>query len=321
MGHEPFHLPEGFRFGVATAGSQVEGGSNGPGDDGIETRVDPLTGATVQVVGGRQDRPNLPTGGCPFCVGGTEAPEPYDTKAFPNRWPSYPDGRSEVVLYSPVHDAALWQLGVGQVRKVIDLWAERTEALGARPDVAYVLVFENHGAEVGATIAHPHGQIFAFDSVPDLPARELARLAAGHRLLEDDPGGERLVVERDGWRAWVPWANVHPHGLRIAPVERHPDLPSLTAAGRDGLAAVLADVLARLDHLFERPMPYMFWIHQQPTDGRDRPQAWMHVEIAGPWRSEGVLRFVAAGELGSGTYINPVRPEDAAAALRRAGGR
>jgi UDPglucose--hexose-1-phosphate uridylyltransferase len=292
----------------------------GPPGGRIETRVDPLTGATVQVVRGRQARPNLPTGGCPFCVGGTEAPEPYVTKAFPNRWPSYPDGRSEVVLYSPVHDAVLWELGVEQIRRVVDLWAERTEVLGGRSDVAYVLVFENHGPEVGATITHPHGQIFAFDTVPGLPTRELTRLAAGHRLLEDDPDGERLVVERDGWRAWVPWANVHPHGLRIAPVEQRPDLPSLSPPERDALAGVLADVLRRLDHLFDRPMPYMFWIHQQPTDGRDWPGAWLHVEVAGPWRTEGTMRFVAAGELGSGTFVNPVVPEDAAAALRRAGG-
>ena len=84
-------------------------------------RIDELSGARVVVTGSRQHRPNRPgVAACPFCVGGLEAPEPYEVKAFPNRWPSYPDGRSEVVLYSPTHDAALWQLGVGQVRKVID---------------------------------------------------------------------------------------------------------------------------------------------------------------------------------------------------------
>lgn len=289
------------------------------GDPSIETRVDGLTGATVRVVGSRQGRPNLPTDGCPFCVGGTEAPAPYDTLAFPNRWPSLPDGRSEVVLYSPVHDAALWQLGEAQARRVIDLWADRTAALGARDDVAYVLVFENHGAEVGATISHPHGQIFAFDEVPALPALELARLAAGHRLLEDDPDCARLVVEREGWRAWVPWANVHPHGLRVAPLRQRPDLPSLTPTERDGLAVVLVDVLRRLHAVFARPMPYMFWFHQRPTDGGHWPDAWLHLEVAAPWRAEGVMRFVAGGELGSGSYVNPVVPEDAAAALRAAG--
>ncbi len=286
--------------------------------DERDLRIDPLTGARVQVVRSRQSRPNLPSGGCPFCVGGAEAPEPYDTKAFVNRWPSFPADRGEVILYAPHHGETLASLGAGQTRKVIDLWAARTAALGAREDIAYVLVFENHGPEVGATISHPHGQIFAFPAVPPSPARELARLAAGHRLLEDDLDGDRVVVERNGWRAWVPRASIHPHGMRVAPLEQRPDLASLGDNERNELAAVLVDVLGRLDRLFDPPQPYMFWFHQRPTDGGRWPQAWLHLEIAAPWRAEGVMRFVAGGELGSGVFINPVEPEAAAEALRRA---
>lgn len=284
----------------------------------MEQRVDQLTGAQVQIVGSRQSRPNLPGDGCPFCIGGTEAPEPYDTKAFVNRWPSFPADRGEVVLYSSEHGETLASLGLTQARKVVDLWAERTTALGARNDIAYVLVFENHGPQVGATITHPHGQIFAFPEVPPAAALELERLADGHRLLEDDPAGDRVVVERDGWRAWVPQASIHPHGLRIAPLAQRPDLPSLDGAERDTLATMLVDVLGRLDRLFEPPQPYMFWFHQQPTDGAHWPQAWLHLEIAAPWRAPGLMRFIAGGELGSGVFINPVRPETAAESLRRA---
>jgi len=284
----------------------------------MDLRVDPLTGELVQVVGSRQARPNLPLSDCPFCVGGIEAPEPYDTKAFVNRWPSFSDDRSEVVLYSSEHAATLNSLGTEQARKVIDLWADRTSEIGSRDDIAYVLVFENHGPDVGATISHPHGQVFAFPEVPPAPANELARLAAGHRLLEDDRAGERVVAERAGWRAWVPQGSIYPHGLRVAPLEQHPDLPSLGDAGRDGLAWMLVDVLSRLDRLFAIPQPYMFWFHQRPTDRGDWPQAWLHLEIAAPWRAAGLMRFMAGGELGSGVFINPVAPEAAAEALRRA---
>lgn len=282
--------------------------------DGFELRTDALTGAQVQVTASRQARPNRPSAGCPFCVGGTEAPEPYEVRAFTNRWPSFPDDRCEVVLYAPDHHARLSHLPPRHVRKVVDLWAERTAVLGARPDLAYVLVFENHGAEVGATIAHPHGQIYAYPDVPALPATELARLADGNRLLEDRP--DLVVTERDGWRTWVPAAPVYPYGMRVAPLERRPDLPSLDASDRDAFASVLAEALGRLEAVFDPPMPYMFWIHQQPTDGEPWPQAWMHTEIAGPHRSPGVLRYVAAGELGSGAYLNPVAPEEAASRLR-----
>jgi len=278
-----------------------------------DIRRDALTSAVVAVNAGRHARPNRPDDACPFCVGGLESPEPYDVRAFVNRWPSFPDDRCEVVLYTPDHDATFWSLGAEGARAVVDLWAERSAALGERDDVAYVLVFENRGAEVGATIAHPHGQIYAYTEVPPNPAAELrAPLCA---LCAEVPG-DRLVSEAGGWRAWVPHASVYPYGLVVAPVAHEADLPSLTPASRQGLATVLVDVLHRLDGLWDRPMPYMLWFHQRPFDGGDWPNAHVHVEIAVPQRGPGVPRFVAAGELGSGLYVNPVVPEQAAAELR-----
>ena len=277
-----------------------------------DLRRDELTGTLTYVVDSRQTRPNLPSATCPFCPGGLEAPDPYDVRWFANRWPAMPGERCEVVLYTPEHDATFWSLGTTGARKVIDLWAERSAALGARPDVDYVLVFENRGAEVGATIAHPHGQIYAFDFVPELPRRELDRAT---QLGEP---GNRLVARVDDWQAWVPEAPIFPYALRLAPDEPVPDLPSLDSAGRDALAALLVDVLERLDRLFDTETPYMLWIHQRPFDGGAWPGARLHVEIVSPWRAAGVTRYVAAGELGSGVFFNPVAPEAAAQALRDA---
>jgi UDPglucose--hexose-1-phosphate uridylyltransferase len=277
-----------------------------------DLRVDPHSGALTFVVGGRQDRPNLPNSVCPFCPGGLEAPETYDVRWFPNRWPPLPDGRCEIVLYTPRHDATFWALGEAGAVRVIDLWAERTAALGALADVAYVLVFENRGPEVGSTITHPHGQIYAFDFVPDVPLREL------DRGLSFGPPGERLVATEAGWHAWVPEAPTFPYALLLVPDEEIPDLPSLSPPGRRALARLLIDVLARLDRLFAAQTPYMLWIHQRPFDGGNWPQARLHVEIVTPWRASGVARYVAAGELGSGVFWNPVAPEDAAQALRGA---
>jgi UDPglucose--hexose-1-phosphate uridylyltransferase len=216
------------------------------------------------------------------------------------------------VLYTPQHEATFWSLGRDGARRVVDLWAERSAALGARQDVDYVLVFENRGAEVGATIAHPHGQIYAFDHVPAGPRTELER---GERFSEP---GDRLVATAPGWAACVPDAPIFPYELLLVPDAPVPDLPSLDADGRDGFAALLVDVLERLDRLFDAPTPYMLWIHQRPYDGSAWPQARLHVQIVSPWRAKGVLRFVAAGELGSGCFFNPVAPEEAAAALRDA---
>ena len=291
-----------------------------------ELRWDALAGAWVGIAGARQDRPNLPTTDeCPFCVGGIEAPAAYEVKAFANRWPMFTPGdpamlepvrrhvpargAAEIVLYAPEHDASLASLGAARVRKVVDLWAERTQALLQRPEVEYVLVFENRGADAGATIPHPHGQIYAFPFVPPVPARE-AEVAArdGCALCAEDPGG-RVVSARGGWRAYVPYASTFPYGLLLAPDEHVATLAELDDGGRDALAELLVDALGRLDRLFDTPFPYMLWVH---------PGVHLHVHVAPPRRAAQTLRYTAAGEVGSGTLMNPVVPEAAAEALRSA---
>lgn len=316
-------------------------------------RYDRLTGGWVNVAGHRQHRPNLPSDGCPFCVGGLEAPEPYEVRWFENRWPAYgpgepievtrwrgpdgggddlipPVGAAEVVLYSPDHDASLGSMGVDGVRAVVDLWAERTEALMARPEVDYVLVFESRGEEVGATISHPHGQIYGFPFVPPQPAAELVRSAARGACsvcdeVRFEASGGRVVARHGDTYAWVPYASEFPYGVRIASTRHQGGLPDLDEAGLDELATVLSQVLDAYDRLWEaegeepddgerRLVPYLMWIHQLPSDVE--PAAHLHVHLAPPERAAGVLRYLAAGEAGSGTLTNPVVPEEAAARLR-----
>ncbi len=276
-------------------------------------RLDRLTRSTVVPTRARQTRPNRPAGGCPFCPGGLEAPAPYDVAWFPNRWPPLARDRCEILLYGPEHGAALWQQGVAGVRKVVDLWADRTVALGHEADVAYVLLFENRGPEVGATIDHPHGQAYAFAEVPHAPLRELT---LGRCALCDPPSDSFIVSQAGPWRAWCPEASAWSYELRIAPAAHVQSLPALTDEERSQLATVLVDALARLDQLFEAPMPYMFWWHQRPTDDGEWPLAHLHAHVAPLLRAPGTPRYVTAGELGSGAYFNPVLPEDAAARLR-----
>lgn len=279
----------------------------------VDRRFDHRSGRAVWFDNDRQSRPNLPSSACPFCPGGLEAPEPYEVRCIENRWPPLPDGRCEVLLFCPEHDGSLAELGAERIRRVVDLWAERTECQGRRDDVDYVLIFENRGAEVGATIAHPHGQLYALPEVPPVALAELdgdgcpicSELAAGH------------LVDRVGvWSARVPHAASWPYELLLAPDAHIPDLVALDDDQRNDLAALLADALVRLDCLFDAPMPYMLWIHQRPTDGGAWPQAHVHIEVVPLFRQPGVQRFVAAGELGSGVHFNPLLPEDAAAQLR-----
>lgn len=277
-------------------------------------RIDPLGGGPAWIVPDRQDRPLLPSGVCPFCPGGAAAPERYEVHAFANHWPPFPDGRSEVVLHSPDHDASFATFTQEHARLVVDLWADRSSALGARDDVAYVLVFENRGPEVGATIDHPHGQIYAFDVVPPVVLTEYRSRTAD--AFSPDPS---LVVGRVGrWSAWVTPAPVWPYELLLAPDDVAPDLPTLDADGRDDLAGLLIDVAGRLDAFFGERTPTMTWVHQRPFDGIERSLLPVHVHVAPLRRAPGVTRFVAAGELGSGVWFDPVDPARAAADLRAA---
>lgn len=278
---------------------------------GSDIRVDSTLGTVVHVVGHRQSRPNLPsntdTRRCPFCPGGLEAPDDYDVRWFVNRWPAMSGDRCEVILYSPRHDASLATMSVDHVRRLIDLWAERTSTLGARDDVAYVLVFENRGASVGATISHPHGQIYAYDHVPDRPARLLTTRPA---VAED-----RTIVADEHWTSFVPWAPVHPTAVTIAPLAGHGRIDELTVDERTSLARLLVDTCRRLDLLFDTELPYMMWINQRPFDG-SLPDAVMTIEFVSPWRDRELPRYVAAAEIGAGEYFNPVVPEELAARLR-----
>lgn len=311
---------------------------------GNEFRRDPLTGEWVAIVAHRQSRPNLAgeperVEGCPFCVGGLEAPEPYDVKAVPNRWPPFgpgspvadePDahrlpalGAAEVVLYTPRHTGSFATIGVDGTRRVVDLWAARTAALLARPEIASVLVFENRGTLVGATIPHPHGQIYAFPFIPPVLRTELDRsqdrctvcAALGTELAD----GSRVVRDDGGWVTYVPFASGYPYGVLLVPHTHTDGLPALDGPARDGLAAALVDLVGRYDGLFPTAgpdetaeFPYLMWVHQQPGD----PRAHLHLHFAPPLRAAGVVRYVASGELGSGTLSNPVAPEAAAATLR-----
>lgn len=276
-------------------------------------RIDPLTGACVVITPWRQDRPNLPDCGCPFCPGGLEAPDDYDVRCITNRWPALPDGRHEVILHSPDHTSSLLSLGSEGTAPVIETWSARTAQLGARPDVGYVFVFENRGRAIGATIDHPHSQILAFGEVPPVALAELG--AAGCELCGE--ADDRLTVARhDEWLARVPWAPSWPFEMVISPREHVPDLPAAGQVKRGGLAAILVACLARLQAVLGQDEPYMLWLHQRPADGKSWPSAHLHLHLAPVLRAPGTTRHLAAAEFGAGVFFDPVDPPDAAARLR-----
>lgn len=267
----------------------------------------------------------------------------YDIAVFDNRFPSFvatsgapprrlaiptalAAGAAEVVVYSQDASASLGALPLWHVRLLIDVWADRTARLGAREDVRYVMPFENRGVEVGVTLHHPHGQIYAYPFVPPLAERE-GRSAQeyferhGTTMLGDIAAAEiearsRLVDTRDAAVAFVPPFARFPYEVWIAPRRPAARLPDLDDATRDDLARTLKRVLRTYDALWSRPLPYVLVVHQAPSDGDPHPECHLHVEIYGIYRTRDRLKYLAGSELGAGVFIMDAEPEVQAAALR-----
>jgi len=251
---------------------------------------------------------------------------------FENRFPSLaePLGRCEVVCFTPDHDASFAALSPRRVRTVLEAWVDRTQALGALPETRQVYCFENRGEEIGVTLHHPHGQIYAFPFVaPKLAqmvtqAREYAAGNDGANLFDDMvaaevAAGTRVVTRNEHWIAFVPEAARWPYEVRIFPVVRVPDLPALDEAARGSFGRLYLNVLTRFDALFGRPVPYIAAWHQAPVgDGDARGRFAAHLQVLSVRRTANKLKYLAGTESGMGVWINDIVPEEAAQQLREA---
>ena len=321
-----------------------------------ERRYDPTTGEWVTFATHRQNRTYKPADDfCPLCptrpgADPTEIPYPsFEVVTFDNLFPSFspapPEpsvpstvlfpvepavGRCEVVVYSEDHQATFSDLDAGRVRMLVDVWADRWEILAAEEAISYVMPFENRGGTVGTTLSHPHGQIYGYPEIPTRPHQELAAAAAHHRstgrcvycdvVAAEIAAGERVVARAGGWVAWVPFSARFPYEVRLAPTSHHSCLPDLDDTARDGLAELLATVVAAYDALWSYPLPYVMAFHSRPTDGAGEwePISHLHVELEPPNRSADKLKYLAGSELAGGAFVTDVAPEAAAAQLRRA---
>ena len=299
-----------------------------------ELRWHPLLGQWVTVAPWRQERTYHPDAAhCPLCPTRpgrppTEIPQPdYHIAVFENRFPSYTgaQGRCEVVCYTADHDSSLGAQPLQQVRDLVEVWQDRVRDLSRLEGVRYVFVFENRGEEIGVTLTHPHGQIYAYPFVPPIIETELATARAHQRrtgrcLYCDVLAGEtgvRRVVEEAGWVAFVPYFARWPYEVHVAPYRHLGSLLDLDDAEAWGFAAVLKNLLQRYDRLFHKPLAYVMAMHARPP-GRGHRYHHFHVELYPPNRSADKLKMLAGSEIGAGAFILDVRAEETAKQLREA---
>ena len=316
-----------------------------------QLRHDPLVDEWVAVAAHRQTRTFLPpTNMCPLCPStpdfATEIPAPdYDVVVFENQFPSFSDrvpadeigevtgmvpvrpgvGRCEVVCFTSDHTSAFGALSPERVRTVVDALADRTAEMSELPGVAQVFPFENRGIEIGVTLSHPHGQIYAYPTIPPrtklmLAAAAKHRAATGNDLYTDVLAAERdakvrIIAENEHWTAYVPAAARWPFEVQLAPHRKLPDIPALSDAERDAFAPLYLDVLRRFDALFDKPMPYIAaW--QQAVTGEGRDLAYLHLQLFSIRRAPDKLKYLAGSESAMGAFVNDIVPERAAQLLR-----
>lgn len=327
-----------------------------------ELRFDMLTGEWVAIATHRQTRTHLPAAeNCPLCpsteAANTEIPAPdFDVVVFENRFPSLgpglgavaedPDaqslmpgsgaqritapgyGRCEVVVFTSDHEGSFATLGATRARTVIDAWADRTTELSALPGIKQVFVFENRGEDVGVTMNHPHGQIYAYPYVTPHTSRTSARAQehweeTGRALMSDvlafeRGSGDRIVLESEHFCAFVPFAARWPVEVHIVPRRQVLSIRELSDAERDDLARVYPEILGRIDALYDTPTAYIAAWHQPPVECTDRDAQWMHLEVTSPRRAESKLKYLAGSEAAMGAFISDVSAEETASRLRAA---
>ena len=316
-----------------------------PTDGGSDPhrRFHPLLGEWVSYAGARQGRTFLPPADqCPLCPAKaegeakTEVPfTDFEVAVFQNRFPAFAQdaidapviegletapavGRCEVVVFGPDHGTSLSQLSEDRIALLLKVWADRILDLRDKAGFEFVLPFENRGEEIGVTLHHPHGQIYAFDFLPDEIRRraEAAKAAPVMDDLQARLAADLVLKETDGALGFVPPVARYPYEVWIAPKSRKPGPWALSAEETTDMAACLKDALMRLDALFDKPMPYVMAVLAAPKGYDD---CWPFlIELRPIRRAADKLKYLAGVEQITGLFLADVPPEQAAQALRDA---
>jgi UDPglucose--hexose-1-phosphate uridylyltransferase len=323
-------------------------------------RQDVLTGEWISVAAARQNRVFLPPADrdplAPQTPGNpSEVPSLYDVAVFENRSPAFGPalsdaadaprglddlaelglgrtrtsvGRCEVVCFSPEHEGSFGTQTLSRARTVIEAWADRTAALSALPGIEQVFPFENRGEEIGVTLHHPHGQIYAY---PYITPKTLATLRSidlsapdlFSRILDFERSGDRVVLEGEHWTAFVPFAARWPLEVHMLPHRQVADFAGTSDSERDELAALYLRLLRGIDAIYEgpsgtpSPTPYIAAWHQAPVH-RGRDTFRLHLQLTSPRRAADKLKFLAGSETAMGAWVGDVPPEVAAETIRKA---
>jgi UDPglucose--hexose-1-phosphate uridylyltransferase len=312
-----------------------------------ELRWHPLIKDWIMIASNRQGRPQMPKDYCPFCPSFGNVPE-YEVMEYDNDFPALsqnppePDdvatdffkvkpsyGKCEVILYSPNHTVTLPELSDAHMKKLVDLWCARFEAIRSDEKIKYVFIFENRGDLVGVTMPHPHGQIYGYSFLPK--KLELETEAAKEYYeekktclfcdmlkneLEED---KRIIFKNADFTVFLPFYCEYPYGVYIMSNRHAQYITDFTEAEKASLGQTIRDTVGMLDSLFNFRFPYMMCMHNAPVNSGDFQKDFhFHIEFFPPMRSADKQKFNASSETGAWASCNPTCPEETSEELREA---
>lgn len=316
-----------------------------------ELRYNPLLDTWTMVATNRQNRPHLPANWCAFCPGeGKLVPPKYDVLAYPNDFPTLSQnpesvskknqnkvfksaeayGKCEVILYSSEHTKKIYELSDEHVLKIVELWAARFSDISKDKRIKYIFEFENRGEEVGVTMPHPHGQLYAYSWLPEKIRAELNNCKKyfkknGTNLFKDSIDAEkkhkkRVILENKSFIAYIPYFTDYPFGVFIVSKKLRINITEFTLAEKKDLADTLKKLIKGFDKIYDRPFPYIMAIHQSPVNSpayKDCADYYtFHIEFYPPLRAKDKIKWYAGSEMGAGAAANPLDVDECAAILR-----
>lgn len=316
-----------------------------------ELRYNPLQDTWVMHAPNRQDRPHLPTDNCPFCISSGLISNEFTVLKYDNDFPVLSQtpnkiervesdtylnlqayGKCEVILYTSNHDTKFYELSIEHIVQLSKLWHSRYTELSADENIQYIHIFENKGEEVGVTIHHPHGQIYAYSWVPPKIETELInskmyfeennRVLLNDILKEELKSQKRIVLENDSFAAFIPYFSDYPYGVYICSKKNHCSILDFTDIDHLNLATLLKKLTHAFDLLFDRPFPYIMSMHQIPVNSFEFEDAKeyyrFHIQFYTPLRAKDKIKWYAGSEMGAGVAANPLDVDNCAQELRDA---
>ena len=239
-------------------------------------------------------------------------------------------GKCEVILYSPDHNKKFFELSDTHLLKVVELWSSRFAEIAKDTRVKYIFEFENKGEEVGVTIHHPHGQLYAYSFIPVKIREELDNSKkyykqTGNNLFGDLNKAEkkhkqRIVYENKSFVAYIPYFTDYPFGVFVVNKALKGNITQFTLQEKKDLAELLKKLTAGFDKIYDRPFPYMMCIHQTPVNEKKYADAEnyyaFHIEFYPPLRAKDKIKWYSGSESGAGAAANPLDVDECAILLR-----